>query len=73
MPTMVNIPIFSRSRVICTYLNGAEDPENESLNDCQERRSDAKGKINSDEHANVLVLAALLVGLGPFLEPYGAT
>jgi hypothetical protein len=52
-----------------TYLNGAEDPENEGLYDRQDGSADAEHEIDADILANLGVTAGLGVSVGPVFEP----
>lgn len=52
-----------------TYLDRAEDPENQGLRDSQGRCPNAKGKVDTNVLSNLRVKAGLGVCLGPFLQP----
>ena len=52
-----------------TYLDGAEDPENEGLHDRQGGSADAEHEVDADVLANLGVTAGLGVPVGPGLEP----
>jgi hypothetical protein len=57
------------ARSVCTYLNGAEDPQNEGLHDRQDGSAHADHEVDTDVLANVGVSADLGVLLGPRLQP----
>lgn len=54
------------------YLYGAEDPQNEGLNDYKCSGPEAKSKVDADVFAHVAVAAVVAVDLSPLLQPNAA-
>lgn len=52
-----------------TYLDGAEDPEDQRLHDRQGRSADAEDEVDADVLANLGVSAGIGVSFGPVLQP----
>lgn len=52
-----------------TYLDRAEDPKNERLNNAKRRGTHAKSEVDADVLAHMRVPAVLLIKIRPVFEP----
>jgi hypothetical protein len=55
-----------------TYLDGTEDPKDQSLDNYERGRPNAECKVDPNVLADIRVLAFLAVDFGPLLKPNAA-